>query len=239
MRRWRYLLLVLGLSLLIGPAGPATPSARQKVVALTFDGGPSSYTPKIDRILQRKHVRATFFWVGSRISGWGKVVRRVANQGHEIANHSWFHDDLTTLPAQEVRGQLARTNRRLARLTGERPRVFRPPYGAVNDQVRRIAAGLGMRTVLWDADSLDWTSPGCDAIVARVGRLVRRRSIVLLHDGGGDRRQTVCALPRIIRNLRSRGYRFVTVSKLLRRPTNPPAAPPSPRGYRVSRAAPQ
>jgi peptidoglycan/xylan/chitin deacetylase (PgdA/CDA1 family) len=190
---------------------------KKKLVALTFDGGPSGYTPKIDRILQRKHVRASFFWVGSRIDGWGKVVRRVARQGHEIANHSWFHDDLTGLPADEVRSQLARTNRRISRLTGERPRLFRPPYGAVNEQVREVAANLGMRTVLWDADSLDWTSPGCKQIAALVRQRVHHRSIVLLHDGGGDRRQTVCALPRIVRDLRERGYGFVTVSKLLRK----------------------
>jgi peptidoglycan/xylan/chitin deacetylase (PgdA/CDA1 family) len=190
---------------------------KEKLVALTFDGGPSGYTPKIDRILQRKHVRASFFWVGGRIDGWGKVVRRVARQGHEIANHSWFHDDLTGLSADQVRSQLARTNRRISRLTGERPRLFRPPYGAVNGQVREIAANLGMRTVLWDADSLDWTGPGCERIAALVRQRVHHRSIVLLHDGGGDRRQTVCAVPRIVRDLRSRGYRFVTVSKLLKK----------------------
>ena len=217
MRRARRIALVIMISLLVGPTGAENAGARQKQVALTFDGGPSGFTPRIDRILQRKHVRASFFWVGSRISGWEKVVRRVARQGHEIANHSWFHDDLTGLPADEVRRQLARTNRRISRLTGERPRVFRPPYGAVNHQVREIAADLRMRTVLWDVDSLDWTSPGCETIAANVRRRVHHRSIVLLHDGGGDRRQTVCALPRIIQDLRSRGYRFVTVSKLLRK----------------------
>lgn len=205
----------------IGAIGAGTPetdvAARKKLVALTFDGGPSGFTSRIDRILQRKHVRASFFWVGSRIAGHERVVRRVARQGHEIANHSWFHDDLTGLPADEVRRQLARTNRLLSRLTDERPRVFRPPYGAVNDQVREIAAGLRMRTVLWDVDSLDWTGPGCERIAARIREMVRHRSIVLMHDGGGDRTQTVCALPRIVRDLRSRGFRFLTVSKLLRK----------------------
>jgi peptidoglycan/xylan/chitin deacetylase (PgdA/CDA1 family) len=215
MRRRRYPLLVLGLTLMIGLAGPATSSARPKTVALTFDGGPSGFTPKIERILQRKHVRATFFWVGSRISGFGKVVRRVSDRGHEIANHSWFHVDLTALSAGAVRRQLARTNRRLARLTGERPTLFRPPYGEVNRRVRGVAADLGMRTVLWDADSIDWMSE-CREIVRRVAARVRPGSTVLLHDGGGDRRPTVCALPRIIRNLRSRGYRFQTVSEILK-----------------------
>lgn len=217
MRRALWIAPVIAISLLVGTIGAENAGARSKTVALTFDGGPSGFTSKIDRILQRKHVRASFFWVGSRIAGWERIVRRVARQGHEIANHSWFHDDLTALPAEEVRRQLARTNRRISRLTGERPRVFRPPYGAVNGQVRQIAADLKMRTVLWDADSLDWTSPGCETIAANVRKRVRHRSIVLLHDGGGNRTQTVCALPRIIRDLRSRGYRFVTVSKLLRK----------------------
>jgi peptidoglycan-N-acetylglucosamine deacetylase len=216
-RRTCLIAVVAAITLLVAPVGAADAGTREKLVALTFDGGPSGYTPKIDRILQRKHVRSTFFWVGSRIDGWGKVVRRVARQGHEIANHSWFHDDLTGLPANEVRSQLVRTNRRLSRLTGQRPRLFRPPYGAVNDQVRGIAAELGMRTVLWNADSLDWTSPGCERIAANVRKRVHHRSIVLLHDGGGNRRQTVCALPRVIHDLRSRGYRFVTVSRVLRK----------------------
>jgi peptidoglycan-N-acetylglucosamine deacetylase len=212
------------ISLPIGGIGAADTGAgerdlaagKKKLVALTFDGGPSGYTRRIDRIVQRRNVPSTFFWVGSRVEGWERIVRRVARQGHEIANHSWFHDDLTKLSAGEVRSQLARTNRRLSRLTGERPRLFRPPYGAVNGQVRQIAADLRMRTVLWDADSLDWTGPGCDRIAANVRERVRHRSIVLLHDGGGDRRQTVCALPRIVRDLRSRDYRFVTVSRLLK-----------------------
>jgi peptidoglycan-N-acetylglucosamine deacetylase len=210
------LVLIAGVTLGIGLCLIPGASARQKVVALTFDGGPSGYTPKIERILQRKDVRATFFWVGSRTFGWEKVVRRISDKGYEIANHSWFHDDLTTLSADAVRRDLARTNRRLARLTGERPSLFRPPYGAVNEQVRGVAADLGLRTVSWDADSLDWTSPGCEEIVQLVARRVRPGSIVLLHDGGGNRRQTTCALPRIIRNLRSRGYRFVTTSQALK-----------------------
>jgi peptidoglycan/xylan/chitin deacetylase (PgdA/CDA1 family) len=208
---------VVAISLLVGLIGAGSADARKKVVALTFDGGPSGYTRQIDRILQRKHVRATFFWVGSRVDGWEKVVKRVDRQGHEIANHSWFHDDLTMLPASAVRGQLARTNRLIARLTGERPTLFRPPYGAVNAQVRQVAAELRMRTVIWDVDSVDWTSPGCEQIAAKVRREVRHRSIVLLHDGGGNRTQTVCALPRLIRDLRARGYRFATVSEVLRK----------------------
>jgi peptidoglycan-N-acetylglucosamine deacetylase len=208
---------IIGISLLLAAAGTSSASARQKPVALTFDGGPSGYTPKIERILQRKHVRATFFWVGSRTFGWEKVVRRISDEGHEIANHSWFHDDLTTLSADAVRRDLTRTNRRLIRLTGERPAIFRPPYGAINPQIRQIAADLDLRTVTWDADSLDWTSPGCEEIVRVVMTRVRPGAIVLLHDGGGNRRQTVCALPRIIRKLRGRGYRFVTTSKAVKK----------------------
>jgi peptidoglycan/xylan/chitin deacetylase (PgdA/CDA1 family) len=207
---------VIIISLLAGLVCTAAADTRQKQVALTFDGGPSGYTAKIERILQRKHVAATFFWVGSRTSGWEKVVRRIDEEGYEIANHSWFHDDLTTLSAGAVRRDLARTNRRLAHLTGERPTLFRPPYGAVNRQVRRVAADLGMRTVLWEADSIDWMSD-CREIIRRVHDRVRPRSTVLLHDGGGNRSATVCALPRIIRDLRARGYSFATVSELLRK----------------------
>jgi peptidoglycan/xylan/chitin deacetylase (PgdA/CDA1 family) len=214
MTRHSRLALLIAISLLVGLAGPAGAGAKPKRVALTFDGGPSGYTPKIERILQRKHVTATFFWVGSRTFGWEKVVRRVSDKGHEIANHSWFHDDLTKLSADAVRRDLAKTNRRFTHLTGERPAIFRPPYGAVNKQVRRVAAGLGLRTVLWDADSIDWMSE-CREILRRVIDRVHPGATVLLHDGGGNRSATVCALPRIIRELRSRNYRFVTNSKLL------------------------
>lgn len=213
----RRIAVAIALALLVSGIGATGAEARKKVVALTFDGGPSGYTRQIDRLLQRKQVRATFFWVGSRIDGWEKVVKRVDRQGHEIANHSWFHDDLTGLPADEVRSQLARTNRLIRHLTGERPTLFRPPYGAVNAQVRQVASDLGMRTVIWDVDSVDWTSPGCEQIAAKVRREVRNRAVVLLHDGGGNRTQTVCALPRIIRDLRARGYRFATVSEALGR----------------------
>jgi peptidoglycan/xylan/chitin deacetylase (PgdA/CDA1 family) len=210
---------VVAISLLVGLIGAGSANARKKVVALTFDGGPSGYTRQIDRILERKHVRATFFWVGSRVDGWERIVKRVDRQGHEIANHSWFHDDLTMLPVSTVRSQLVRTNRLIAWLTGERPTLFRPPYGAVNAEVRQVAADLRMRTVIWDVDSVDWTSPGCEEIAAKVRREVHHRSIVLLHDGGGNRTQTVCALPRLIHDLRARGYRFATVSEVLRKKT--------------------
>ncbi|MGH2955797.1 MAG: polysaccharide deacetylase family protein [Solirubrobacterales bacterium] len=211
----RRIATVLGIGALLALAAPGSAGAGQKRVALTFDGGPSGYTPKIERILRRRHVQATFFWVGSRVSGHERVVRRVSRRGHQVANHSWLHVDLTQLPAGEVHDQLSRTSRRLRRLTGERPKLFRPPFGTVNQMVRRVARGLGMRTVLWDADSIDWMSE-CREIVRRVGARVRPGSTVLLHDGGGNRRPTVCALPRIIRDLRSRGYRFVTVSALRR-----------------------
>lgn len=209
--------MLITISLLVVLLAASAADARRKLVALTFDGGPSGYTPKIDRILQQKHVRSTFFWVGSRIDGWEGVVKRASRQGHEIGNHSWFHDDLTELPADAIRHQLARTNRLIARLTGKRPRVFRPPYGAVNSKVRRAAADLRMRTVTWDVDSIDWTRPGCKEIAAKVRREVRQRAIVLLHDGGGNRTQTLCALPRIIHDLRARGYHFATVSQVLRK----------------------
>jgi peptidoglycan/xylan/chitin deacetylase (PgdA/CDA1 family) len=220
MARPTRLALLIAISLLVGLAGPAGAGTKPKQVALTFDGGPSGYTPKIERILQRKHVIATFFWVGSRTFGWEKVVRRVSDKGHEIANHSWFHDDLTKLSAEAVRRDLAKTNRRLADLTGERPTLFRPPYGAVNQQVRRVASSLDLRTVLWDADSIDWMSD-CREIVRRVLDRVHPGATVLLHDGGGNRSATICALPRIIRELRSRNYRFVTNSKLLKKRSAP------------------
>lgn len=192
-------------------------SAAAKTVALTFDDGPSSYTADVLRKLERKGVPATFFVVGEVIAGREHLLRRMDRDGHEIGNHTWSHPFLTRLSDGAIRSQLGRTNRAIRSVLGYRPTVFRPPYGDVNDRVRRIAGQKKLKTVLWNVDTADYSRPGCQTIYRRAVASRARHLNILMHDGGGPRDQTVCAVPKIIRKLKQRNYRFVTVSQQLRR----------------------
>ncbi len=185
--------------------GPRT----RKLVALTFDDGPSSYTSSILHSLNRYGARSTFFEVGENVPGDSAVMRRILRSGSEIGNHSMHHS------AYPSSSDLAATSARIHAVTGFRPCEFRPPYGAVNGGLIMRAWRLGMHTIYWDVDPQDWALPGSSAIYSRVVGNVRPGSIVIMHDGGGPRDETAAALPRILANLRRRGYRCVTVTRLL------------------------
>jgi peptidoglycan/xylan/chitin deacetylase (PgdA/CDA1 family) len=168
------------------------------IVYLTFDDGPSQYTPAILNILRATHSTATFFELGFRQVEYPGAPAQVRAEGSTVGNHTYNHRDLTALTAGQIRWQLSH---------GPRGKCMRPPYGATNSAVRRIVAQQGLREVLWSIDTLDWSRPGTAKIVkAATGPTVRAGSTVLLHDGGGDRSQTVAALPKIIRTLQQRGY---------------------------------
>ncbi|MFD0411986.1 polysaccharide deacetylase family protein [Kitasatospora sp. NPDC127116] len=183
-----------------------------KVVYLTFDDGPSpAYTSKVLATLGRYGVRATFFEIGQNVSAHPAVTAQVARQGHSVQNHSWSHPDLSRLSAAALNAQVADTDKVIRAQTGRTPSCLRPPYGAVNGTVRSKAAALGKQIVLWSVDPADWSRPGAAAIRSRVLNNVRPGSVILLHDGGGDRSQTVAALPGIISTLKARGYGFATL----------------------------
>ncbi len=186
----------------------------RKVVALTFDDGPSPLTLQFVRMLRAQHAVATFFVLGSELSGrYWKLLREELRDGNALGDHSWSHPDLAF--GGNVQGQLQSTKRAIRAMSGYTPCVFRPPYGAYDRSVLRVAHSLGLATIVWDVDPRDWALPGVGAIQARVLSQVRRGSIVLSHDGGGPRGQTLAAYPYIIATLRARGYRFVTVPQLL------------------------
>ena len=189
-----------------GPSPVYSGSGKGKRIALTFDDGPSTYTPQVVSILKQHHVKGTFFEIGQEVSSTSRVVVRA---GDEIADHSYHHE---TDPS---RSSMAATNSAIRRVTGFEPCLFRPPGGAFNSRVVGDARALGMSTVIWNVDPRDWSTPGTDAIYSRVVSATHPGSIILMHDGGGNRSETVAALPRIIKTLRSRGYHMVTVSKLL------------------------
>lgn len=183
------------------------PDARKRV-ALTFDDGPSSYTPDVLRILKKKKVRATFFMVGDLVADDPAAARRVLAAGHELANHSSDHALLPSF------SNLKRANRQIREATDFQPCLFRPPYGAIDSTLKSSARDLKMKSILWDIDTQDWTTPGSGSIRSRIAS-AGPGSIVLMHDGGGPRSQTVDALPGAIDALRSRGYKLVTVTELL------------------------
>ncbi len=185
-------------------------------VALTFDDGPNPpYTSQILATLQNYHVHATFFTVGWQIEAYPALEQQEANEGHLVENHSWSHANFNTLTAESMNWQLTTTNDAVHKTTHNWPKMFRPPYGAYNSTLLNIAAGLNLTTVTWDVDPQDWTRPGTDVIVSRVLNQTKNGSIILMHDGGGDRSQTVAALPTIIEQLRQRGFCLVTVQQLL------------------------
>lgn len=193
-----------------GSAGLVTNGPRdRKVVALTFDDGPSDYTDDFLRVLREKEVRATFFEVGQVMPGREEVMRAILAQESEIGDHTMDHVELPGY------GQIAGAAARIEAYTHFQPCLFRPPGGAVDDAVIATAGSLGMRTINWDVDPRDWSTPGTDAIYANVVGHVQAGSIVVMHDGGGPRGETLAALPRIIDTLRGRGYRFATVTELL------------------------
>jgi peptidoglycan/xylan/chitin deacetylase (PgdA/CDA1 family) len=187
----------------------------RREIALTFDDGPGPDTPRIMRVLRRTRTPATFFFVGQQLRVFGETLRREARRGFAIGNHTENHAPLGRLPAREQRRELLTAARHARRYGVEDLRLFRPPYGSYNDHTLQIARTLGMLTVLWTIDTEDFLRPGARVIVHNVLSGARPGAIVLMHDSGGPRRQTVQALPVIIRHLRRRGYRLVTIPQLL------------------------
>ena len=185
-------------------------------IALTFDDGPNPYyTPQVLAILRQFGIKATFFDVGYLVADYPNIVRQEYNQENVVANHSWSHPDLAYFSAHAIQSQLLSTTNIIQATIGVRPTFFRPPYGAFNNTVLAQARNLHYTTVLWDGSSSDWSLPGVNAIVSRTLHYARNGAILLLHDGGGNRAQTVAALPIIIEALKSRGFKFVTIQQLV------------------------
>jgi cellulose synthase/poly-beta-1,6-N-acetylglucosamine synthase-like glycosyltransferase/peptidoglycan/xylan/chitin deacetylase (PgdA/CDA1 family) len=193
-----------------------------KTIALTFDDGPDpTWTPKVLDVLRREHVPGTFFLLGSQALRYPDLVRRELREGHEIGNHSFRHPDLTNQPLWEQRWQLAQQELALVGVTGRTTSLMRPPYSFSADsvdnkywQLIQDAHSHGYVTVLADVDARDWERPGVDAIVRNGIPKDGRGAVVLLHDAGGDRSQTVAALGTLIERLRAEGYRFTTIGEV-------------------------
>lgn len=201
----------------------------RRLVALTFDDGPSSFTARVLSILRSHGIHGTFFLYGREIKTREKLVRRELDEGHEIANHTFHHANLTALSERGRRTEFRDAESEISQATGGfKPCLFRAPYGLVNPAVMATARREGLAGISWDVDSVDYLRSPAPVIARRVLNAVRPGSIILLHDGGGDRAGTVAALPRIIAGLKRKKLEPVTVSRLLKRQPKPrPASPPA------------
>ena len=199
----------------------------KKVIALTFDDGPSIYSDKILDILKQNKVKATFFELGEQSLEFPKVEQRIVREGHQIASHSVSHPYFPNMSAQEQRQEIESSLSDIKKASDVSTRTFRAPYGAFGVDEWKNNATLIDRNVLWDVDTLDWKRPGEKQITKEVVDYVHNGAVVLMHSGGGDRSQTVKALPEIIKQLKKKGYSFVTIDELCKMAGLPEAAEPS------------
>ncbi|WTG48395.1 polysaccharide deacetylase family protein [Actinacidiphila glaucinigra] len=208
--------------------GNATPAGvdceTAKCIALTFDGNPGEPTDRLLDLLDRYDAPSTFFLEGRRIHKHPDVVRRIADEGHEIGNHTWTHPRLTDVSDTQIRDELRRTARAIADITGRTPTLMRPPQGRSDDRVSRISRELGLAQILWTVTAKDYLTTDSALITRRVLDGADRDGIILLHP---LHKGTVPAMPGILKELRAQGYTFVTVSQLL----SPAAAEPG-KAYR-------
>jgi peptidoglycan/xylan/chitin deacetylase (PgdA/CDA1 family) len=197
-------------------------------VVLTFDDGPDpTWTPKISDLLEREGVPATFFMVGEHVTRHPELAEDLRARGFELGNHTFTHANLSKVPGWQLDLQMSLTESAIAGATGVRPRLMRPPYSAAEDAVgegdldafERVAE-KGYLVSLSTLDSEDWGAPGAAAIVRNSLPPPGRGGVILMHDGGGDRSETLDALGRLIPKLRDRGYRFTTLSQVAGRPSS-------------------
>ena len=192
---------------------PHVPDGR-KVIALTFDDGPSQFTPPMLDLFKEKGVHVTFFNIGTQAAEMKDVVQRMVDEGHQVASHSNTHPNMPKMTTDALRAELTAGFDDLEK-AGVKTRMFRSPYGAFTNADWDRAGDLLSTNVLWDIDTLDWKLPGAQAIHDTVMAQAHNGAIVLMHTGGGNRQQDVDALPSIIDDLKGQGYEFVTVGELM------------------------
>lgn len=192
---------------------PQNPLGDKKYIALTFDDGPhGTVTERVLDTLQQYNARATFFMLGDNAASYPQIAKKVADAGHEIANHSISHPDLAKMSVDNVRDQLMTSKKQITDATGKTPIYFRPPYGSFNDTVLQIAQETNQKVMLWSVDTRDWESRNPAAINQVVQQYSRPGSILLMHDIHAT---TADALPQMLEYLSSQGYEFVTLSELM------------------------
>lgn len=184
------------------------------VVAMTFDDGPHpTLTPLLLDILKARDLRATFYLIGRRVVTWPDIVKRIADEGHEIGNHSWSHPNLAGHSNTSVLSQIDRTSDAIFKVTGRPPVTFRPPYGAFTQRQRVMLHNQRkLPTILWSVDPQDWRRPGSSVIASRILSHSRPGAIILTHD---IQHGTVRAMPRTLDGLTERGIKLGTMSQMM------------------------
>ncbi|HHV73153.1 polysaccharide deacetylase family protein [Thermoanaerobacterium sp. R66] len=184
-----------------------------KRVAISFDASwGSDKTERLLQILKDKNVKATFFLTGLWIDKYPELVKKIYEEGHDVENHSNTHPHMTQLSDSEMANEIKACEEKLVKITGQKPYLFRPPYGDYNDRVIETAKSLGYYTIQWDVDSLDWRGLDTEAIINRVLPNVKKGSIILFHNNG---QFTPEAIPYIIDKLKENGYQIVPISQLI------------------------
>jgi peptidoglycan/xylan/chitin deacetylase (PgdA/CDA1 family) len=192
---------------------------QEKLVALTYDDGPyPPYTNQLLDILDRYQVKATFFEIGRNIEKHPEIVQAIAARGDELANHSYSHKDMMFKPREYLLSEIEKTDKLLQELGVKQDSIsFRPPWGRRFVVLSYLLSQMHKKLIMWDVDSQDYEQKlTADDIANRVIENVRSGSIVVMHDGGGDRSKTVAATETIVKSLQSKGYAFKTVSELLK-----------------------
>ncbi len=201
-------------------------TARKRELALSFDDGPGPYTSSVLRVLERFHAKATFFEIGRQVSEFPQLTASLSKAGMVIGDHTEEHPSMTRLDRASQAIQLDEASNAIQDAGAPAPLLFRPPYGAFDSTTLRLLRARDMVMVLWSVDTSDYALPGVKRIVASALAGAKPGAVILMHDGGGNRAQTVAALPRIIERLRARGYSLVTVPELLRDDPPPAGQPP-------------
>ncbi|PLS01137.1 polysaccharide deacetylase family protein [Neobacillus cucumis] len=192
-------------------------STSQKAVAITFDDGPNPiYTPQVLEIFAKAEGKATFFMIGEQMEKNPEIVKVAAEQGHEIGNHTYSHPKLSDLTPADCLAEIERTEQMIKDLTGKKPVTFRPPYFDYNHETISVVESKGYSMIgALNLEAQDWEQPGVDHILSASRRCVKNGSILIFHDGYGDRSQTIQAVEALVSELKSEGYQLLTVSELL------------------------
>ena len=188
---------------------------EEKKVALSFDAAwGNEDTQQILDILKKYNIHVTFFMTGEWVENYPDDVKKICEAGHDLANHSENHKNMSQLPDEECKQELLKVHEKVKKLTGKDMELFRPPYGDYDNEVIQNATSCGYYTIQWDVDSLDWKDYGVDSIIKTVKekKNLQNGSIVLMHNGA---KYTAEALPKVIEGLQAKGYEIVPISKLI------------------------
>lgn len=197
-----------------------------KAVAITFDDGPSpSFTRQIMDLFSHYQGYATFFVTGTQVEKFPDVLQEIARRRHEIGNHLYHHRPIPSLSEYHLIRELQRTHRLVQELTGNTIRIFRPINGFYDEKVVRAAHAMNYQVIIWSQDSQDWSKKTGNEIATRIIDEIRPGQILLFHDQGGNRNNTIDALKIILPELASRGYHLITVSQLIKLSHHPPTTP--------------